>query len=142
MHAFNYRGRGQSWRLCISITPLVLATLVAVSRTCDYHHHWEDVTVGGIIGLFVSYYIYRQYYPSIFSSNCHRPTPRYMTRKTHPEPEVISTRQRRRLLSYKRLPSEERESSLLCEDQGENAFTNSADKRPLISEQKTDNKWF
>ncbi|XP_013119586.2 uncharacterized protein LOC106096397 isoform X1 [Stomoxys calcitrans] len=146
LHAFNYRGRGQSWRLCLSIAPLVLAALIAVSRTCDYHHHWEDVTIGSFIGLFVSYYVYRQYYPSIFSTNCHRPYPNSRSMhhiKRMAEPELIPSRHRRRLLSYKPLPSEERtEASLLSEEPGQNSFGNDTEKRPLINEQKTDNKWF
>uniref|UniRef100_A0A1I8MGA6 Phosphatidic acid phosphatase type 2/haloperoxidase domain-containing protein n=1 Tax=Musca domestica TaxID=7370 RepID=A0A1I8MGA6_MUSDO len=151
LHAFNYRGRGQTWRLCIAIAPLVLATLVAVSRTCDYHHHWEDVTIGGAIGLFVSYYIYRQYYPSIFSPNCHRPLTRIVpqVKREIPESEKASTsacRPRRRLISYKRVPSDElSEATLMCKEQilDNGQFANdTSDKRPLINDPKTDNKWF
>ncbi|XP_036322562.1 phospholipid phosphatase 5 isoform X1 [Rhagoletis pomonella] len=73
LHALNARGRGQSWRLCVTLLPIILAALIAVSRTCDYHHHWEDVFVGSLIGLSITYIVYRQYYPSVFSSSCHRP---------------------------------------------------------------------
>lgn len=121
----------------------MLAALVAVSRTCDYHHHWEDVTIGSVIGLVVSYCIYRQYYPSIFSQNCHRAYPRglHATIKAMPE-HTVQPRNRRRLHSYKRVPSEEcGEASLLCEGQNE-GFAAETDKRPLLSEQKTENKWF
>lgn len=122
---------------------------MAVSRTCDYHHHWEDVTIGSLIGLSVSYYVYRQYYPSIFSGHCHRPYPRGFykttTTKTIAEPSATgaqSSRNRRRLHSYKRVPSEEcGEASLLCEGQGDE-FLAGTEKRPLINEQKTENKWF
>lgn len=72
LHVFSERGRGQSWRLIISITPLFLAMLVAVSRTCDYHHHWQDVTVGSIIGIVIAYVCYRQYYPALDSKMSHR----------------------------------------------------------------------
>lgn len=129
--------------MCVSLTPLVAAALIAVSRTCDYHHHWQDVAFGSLIGLFVSYYIYRQYYPSIFSRHCHRAYPRgmHLPLKTKPE-HIIQSHNRRRLHSYKRVPSEEcGEASLLCEDQAE-AFAAENDKRPLLSEQKTENKWF
>lgn len=72
LHVFGDKGRGQSWRLLLSITPLFLAMLVAVSRTCDYHHHWQDVTVGSLIGITISYLCYRQYYPPLDSKMSHR----------------------------------------------------------------------
>lgn len=81
LHAFDARGRGQTWRLAVSVLPLILAALVAVSRTCDYHHHWQDITVGGIIGLLSGYYSYRQYYPSIFSAEAGRPYIRWPRHK-------------------------------------------------------------
>lgn len=77
LHAFNARGRGQAWRMCIAVVPLIVAVLVAVSRTCDYHHHWQDVTVGALIGLFSGYFSYRQYYPSIFASDADTPYVRW-----------------------------------------------------------------
>lgn len=72
LHVFGDRGRGQSWRLLISITPLFLAMLVAVSRTCDYHHHWQDVTIGSFIGIVIAYLCYRQYFPALNSKMSHR----------------------------------------------------------------------
>ncbi|XP_023177018.1 phospholipid phosphatase 5 isoform X2 [Drosophila hydei] len=81
LHAFDARGRGQTWRICISVLPLIVAALVAVSRTCDYHHHWQDVTVGGLIGIFCGYFSYRQYYPSIFSNNAGKPYVRWPKHK-------------------------------------------------------------
>lgn len=85
LHSFNRDGRGESWRVCIALAPLTLATLVAVSRTCDYHHHWQDVVVGSLIGMFVSYGVYRLYYPSIFMVNSHKPHSREIMLKTSKE---------------------------------------------------------
>lgn len=42
-------------------------SLAAISRTMDYHHWKEDVGVGSIIGLLISFMCYRQYFPSISS---------------------------------------------------------------------------
>ncbi len=43
---------------------------MAVSRTCDYHHHWQDVTVGSALGMAVTFLVYRFYYPSLASPLC------------------------------------------------------------------------
>ncbi|XP_001996281.2 phospholipid phosphatase 5 isoform X2 [Drosophila grimshawi] len=77
LHAFDTRGRGHTWRLCIAVMPLIVAALVAISRTCDYHHHWQDVVVGALIGLVSGYFSYRQYYPSIFSPDAGTPFVRW-----------------------------------------------------------------
>ncbi|XP_077295018.1 phospholipid phosphatase 5 isoform X2 [Arctopsyche grandis] len=65
--------RGSSLRLLLTLTPLVIAGVVAMSRTCDYHHHWQDVTVGSLLGLMISYMCYRQYFPSLTSQYSHKP---------------------------------------------------------------------
>ncbi|XP_050070490.1 phospholipid phosphatase 5 [Anopheles maculipalpis] len=73
LHLMNERGRGRSVRVIAAFLPLFAATMIAISRTCDYHHHWQDVTVGSLIGIGLSYLCYRQYYPAFFDRNCHLP---------------------------------------------------------------------
>ncbi|XP_055642387.1 phospholipid phosphatase 5 isoform X2 [Toxorhynchites rutilus septentrionalis] len=93
LNVFNERGRGQAWRLVVSVVPLLAATMVAISRTCDYHHHWQDVVVGSVIGLIEGYLCYRQYFPSLDSRYCYLayasdamyPNP---SRKTTSKPEA------------------------------------------------------
>ncbi|CAE6424835.1 unnamed protein product [Rhizoctonia solani] len=71
LHLFDERGHtGKAW---IALTPLTGALLVAISRTMDYRHHWQDVLVGSTVGLIFAYFAYRQYYPSLESPLSHKP---------------------------------------------------------------------
>ncbi|KIJ69223.1 hypothetical protein HYDPIDRAFT_79486, partial [Hydnomerulius pinastri MD-312] len=81
MHLFDTRGHAhKAW---ISVTPLFGATLVAISRTMDFRHHWQDVIAGAILGFVIAYFAYRQYFPSLASPMSHRP---YSPRVPRDEP--------------------------------------------------------
>lgn len=47
--------------------------MVAISRTEDYRHHWQDVSVGAILGTLCAYFAYRQYYPGLSQEACRDP---------------------------------------------------------------------
>ncbi|KAF5751891.1 putative lipid phosphate phosphatase 3 [Tripterygium wilfordii] len=55
--------KGHVAKLCVVFLPLLAASLVGVSRVDDYWHHWEDVFVGGLLGLVVAAFCYRQFFP-------------------------------------------------------------------------------
>ncbi|XP_019865211.1 phospholipid phosphatase 5 [Aethina tumida] len=48
-------------RLIFCVLPVFLATLIAVSRTCDYHHHYSDAIAGALIGSSVASFVYWAY---------------------------------------------------------------------------------
>ncbi|KAG4937705.1 hypothetical protein JHK85_052624 [Glycine max] len=42
--------KGHVAKLCIVFLPLLVASLVGISRVDDYWHHWQDVFAGGLLG--------------------------------------------------------------------------------------------
>lgn len=55
--------RGHVAKLCIVFLPLLVASLVGISRVDDYWHHWQDVFAGGLLGLTVATFCYLQFFP-------------------------------------------------------------------------------
>jgi len=71
LHLFDKRGHaGKAW---LSMVPLAGASLVAISRTMDNRHHWQDVLVGSLVGLAFAFFAYRQYYPPLSDVKSHLP---------------------------------------------------------------------
>ncbi|BFG17122.1 hypothetical protein CerSpe_033970 [Prunus speciosa] len=59
--------KGHVAKLCIVLLPLLAASLVGISRVDDYWHHWQDVFAGGLLGLVVAAFCYRQFFPSPYN---------------------------------------------------------------------------
>jgi diacylglycerol diphosphate phosphatase/phosphatidate phosphatase len=83
LHLYSIRStdhRGQTAKPWLSLLPLFLATVVAITRTMDYRHHWQDISVGLTVGFVTAYFSYRQYYPSLDNPLSHFPyAPRKIT---------------------------------------------------------------
>ncbi|KAJ2513204.1 hypothetical protein H4217_006468 [Coemansia sp. RSA 1939] len=56
--------RGRAYKSFIVLVPELVAMLIGVSRTKDYRHHWQDVLAGVLLGIFMGWFGYHQYYPS------------------------------------------------------------------------------
>ncbi|KAI3777255.1 hypothetical protein L1987_47053 [Smallanthus sonchifolius] len=54
--------KGHVAKLCIVFLPLLVASLVGISRVDDYWHHWQDVVAGGLIGVTVATFCYLQFF--------------------------------------------------------------------------------
>ncbi|KAL3691608.1 hypothetical protein R1sor_005259 [Riccia sorocarpa] len=76
--------RGFTWRLSLVVLPVLAAALVGVSRVDDYWHHWQDVFVGGLIGLTVAYFCYKQHFPDFSHEQAGHPFPHVDKRTSAP----------------------------------------------------------
>ncbi|TXT11174.1 hypothetical protein VHUM_01925 [Vanrija humicola] len=66
----EYGHRNRAW---FALSPLLLGATVAISRTMDNRHHWQDVLVGSALGLAISHVAYRTYYPNLKHVASHLP---------------------------------------------------------------------
>jgi len=64
---FHCNRPNSAWKLLLPLVFLVVPMTIALSRTADYHHHWQDVVVGSLLGLGVIWMVYRQHYPPLNS---------------------------------------------------------------------------
>ncbi|KAI8023110.1 Lipid phosphate phosphatase 2 [Camellia lanceoleosa] len=54
---------GHVAKLCVSVLPLLVGVLVAITRVDDYWHYWEDVFGSAVIGLTAASFCYLQFFP-------------------------------------------------------------------------------
>lgn len=64
-----FDGQAQPLRFILSLSPLLFAVWIGMSRTQDYWHAPDDVAAGFLLGLLMAYCFYRQVYCSITSSH-------------------------------------------------------------------------
>ncbi|KAK6465949.1 diacylglycerol pyrophosphate phosphatase [Scheffersomyces coipomensis] len=62
-----------NWRTILSFIPTLGASLIALSRTEDYRHHFVDVCIGSLIGLVIASWSYFRLFPSLYSSRSYYP---------------------------------------------------------------------
>jgi len=67
---------GSMWKVYLCLVPLMISSLIAVSRTVDYHHDFSDITAGAFIGLSCGVFIYFVNFNSLFSKECALPKSR------------------------------------------------------------------
>lgn len=65
--------RGLSLKAMISSLPILLASYVAISRLEDYRHRGSDVLSGTLLGIIVSWIVYRLYFPSLSAEESNLP---------------------------------------------------------------------
>lgn len=68
--AFTKKYKHQSWRFCSGFFILSYPVYVAISRLQDYRHHWQDILVGSIIGIFSAHISYYLYFPKLTDDFC------------------------------------------------------------------------
>lgn len=61
------------WRWLIAGAPTLGASLIALSRTEDYRHHFIDIITGLILGSLIAIWLYLRLFPHIKSSKSHEP---------------------------------------------------------------------
>lgn len=62
-----------AWRMILAWAPAFGASLIALSRTEDYRHHFVDVFVGSLLGMSVAFWSYFRYFPALTDPRAYEP---------------------------------------------------------------------
>lgn len=57
----------------LSWSYILMAVFIAISRSSDYRHHYEDIIFGSLIGIVVSIIVYFKYFPGLNHETSHLP---------------------------------------------------------------------
>lgn len=63
-----------AWRSIVACSPYLGASLIALSRTEDYRHHFVDIILGSILGIVIGLWSYFRYFPKLTTGKCYEPT--------------------------------------------------------------------
>ncbi|KAG7662496.1 uncharacterized protein J8A68_004027 [[Candida] subhashii] len=63
LHTFD--NRHNSFKVFLTIAPIMLACFVAASRVSDNRHFLRDIIAGSLIGVYVGSFFYWQYFPQV-----------------------------------------------------------------------------
>eukprot|EP01114_Cavostelium_apophysatum_P010281 TRINITY_DN2382_c0_g1_i1.p1 TRINITY_DN2382_c0_g1~~TRINITY_DN2382_c0_g1_i1.p1 ORF type:complete len:282 (-),score=22.70 TRINITY_DN2382_c0_g1_i1:516-1361(-) len=89
LRVFNNHTSGVVPKAVLACLPLALACFVAVSRTMDYHHNFDDIIAGSLIGIASAYFAYALFYHPLGHVLSHQPRMRIATpTKTPAKTEV------------------------------------------------------
>jgi len=73
LSALSVKFRGNEseilWRVLVGFSGVVFGVWVACSRISDYRHHYVDVFCGSFLGFVCTIFIYRLFYPSVYSED-------------------------------------------------------------------------
>ena len=70
-----FRDRRDLGRALVCLAPYVGAAMIAMSRCQDYRHDVYDVCTGSLLGIVISFWTYRRYWPRLSSRECDSPYP-------------------------------------------------------------------
>ncbi|PRP81240.1 hypothetical protein PROFUN_02074 [Planoprotostelium fungivorum] len=73
LHIFSRHTGGTLPRALLAFSPITISFFIAVSRTMDYHHNFDDIIAGGLLGAICAFFCYFLYYPSLFHVDSHLP---------------------------------------------------------------------
>jgi len=64
------------WKLAVVLLPCAVACWIAITRTRDYQHHFEDILGGAMLGVGLSFPSYFLFFPSLMAVDCNKPKSR------------------------------------------------------------------
>ena len=65
--------QGNLWKILFVCLPILAASLIAVSRTRDYHHNYSDIVAGSALGVFSACIVYFSYFNPLTAENSDLP---------------------------------------------------------------------